>query len=278
MGKAKPDFKRMLLRLPHSANDYAAVKLIAELANVLGADLIGAYVDDLDFRTLVGLPEAREFRAGTWQPINSSQLALDLASASREAERLFLQSAGQHRHLFRVVESANAVAREAGNDDIIVVIEPKSAMERATHQFNELLEHAYRSTSSILWVPSEARRFAGPVVVIASEPDDPCIPAAVSIAASVKERVILIPASPSSDCFSTALDLAKAAGVETTLAGAVFRQNDLLLPPHIKAGLLVAGRERLVQRRNLLQIPVLLVAANRPSTSSDPQPDHSGAA
>lgn len=274
MGKAKPDFKRMLLRLPHSANDYAAVRLVAELASVLGADLIGTYVDDGDLRSLVDLPDAREFRAGTWQPLNSSQLALDLASASREAERLFLQSAGQHGPSFRVVESASAVAREAGNDDIIVVIEPKSAIERATRQFSALLEDAYRSTSSILWVPSETKRFAGPVVVMASEPDDPCISAAVAIAASVKERVILVPERSSIESFSAALDWAKAAGVATTLADAVFHHNDLLLPPHIKAGLLIAGRERAIQRRNL-QVPALFVSSNLPPTSSGLQPNHS---
>ncbi|WP_161853451.1 hypothetical protein [Bradyrhizobium sp. CCBAU 051011] len=64
MGRRKPDFKRMLLRLPHSPNDYAAVSPIAELANLLGADLIGTYVDDGSLRNLVGLPDAREFRAG----------------------------------------------------------------------------------------------------------------------------------------------------------------------------------------------------------------------
>jgi hypothetical protein len=275
MDKAKPDFKRMLLRLPHSADDYAAVALIAELAGLLGADLIGTYVDDVNLQSLVDLPDAREFRAGAWQPMNSRQLALDLASATRRAERLFLQYAGHHRPAFRVVDSAGATAREADSDDIIVVIEPKSPLERATHQFSELLEDAYRSSSSILWVPSETRRFVGPVVVMASEPDDPCISAAVAIAASAKERVILIPESHSIEGFLPALDLAKAAGVAASLTDAVFQQNDLLLPPHIKAGLLIAGRGGSIQRRNLLQIPTLFVASSRASRSPGVRPNHS---
>ncbi|MEZ5822720.1 MAG: hypothetical protein AB7I42_04675 [Bradyrhizobium sp.] len=268
MGKAKPDFKRMLLRLPHSASDYAAVKLIAELADVLGADLIGSFVEDLDLRALVDLPDAREFRAGAWHRIDSSQLARDFTSASHEAERLFLQMAGLSRSSFRVVESASAAAREAGEDDIIVVIEPKSAVERATRQFGELLEIANRSTSSILWIPSLARRVTGPIVVMASEPEDPCISAAVSIAASVKEKVILLPAKPHFESFSEVLQRARAAGVMTSLVDAVFHDDDLLLPPHIKAGLLVAGRERAMRRRNLLDVPTLFVSANRPSTAS----------
>jgi hypothetical protein len=252
----------MLLRLPHSPNDYAAISSIAELASLLGADLIGTYVDYGDLRNLVGLPDAREFRAGAWRALNPSQLALDLASASREAERLFLQSAGQHRPSFRVAESANAAAREADDDDIIVVIEPKSPIERATHQFSELLEEARRSTSSILWVPSETRRFVGPVVVIAGEPDEPCISTAIAIAASAKERVILLPATSSIQSFATVLARAEAAGVAATLADAVFHQDNLLLPVHIRAGLAIASRERTIQRLNLLKIPVLLVSSN----------------
>lgn len=267
MSKVRHDFKRVLLRLPHSAKDYAAVTLIAELAGRLGADLIGTYVEDGDIRNLVELPGAREFRAGAWQPLQSGQLTLDLASAAWQAERLFLQRAGRYRHSFQVVNSASAATHEAGSDDIIVVIEPKSAIERATHQFNELLEHAYRSKSSILWVPGEAKHLTGPVVVVARGPNDPCIPAAVSIAASVKERIILIPENSSGVSFSAALDQANAVGVTTTLSEAVFHQDDLLLPPHIKAGLFVTGREREIGRLRLLQTPLLLVAGNRAATS-----------
>jgi len=276
MDRPKLDFKRLLLRLPHSPNDYAAVSPIAELASLLGADLIGTYIDDGDLRNLVGLPDAREFRAGAWQSLNSSQLALDLAFASREAERLFLLSAGQHRPFFRIVESANAAAREAENDDIIVVIEPKSPIERATRQFSELLEDVDRSTSSILWVPSETKRFAGPVVVIANGPHDPCISAAVAIAASAKERLIFVPTMSSMESLASALDWAKTAGVATTLADAVFHQGDLLLPAHVKAGFLVTGRERAIRRRNLLQVPVLLVSSSLPSSGSETRPNHSG--
>lgn len=270
MDRPRPDFKRMLLRLPYSPNDYAAVSPIAELANLLGADLIGTYVDDGSLRNLVGLPDAREFRAGAWQLLNPSQLALDFASASREAERLFLQSAGQHRPSFRIVQSANTTAQEADKNDIIVVIEPKSPIERATHQFSELLEDLRRSTSSILWVPSETRRFVGPVVVVAHEPDEPCISVAITIAASAKERVILLPATSSIESFATVLERAGAAGVAATLADGVFHQDDLLLPAHIRAGLVVAGRERAVQRRNLLKLPVLLVSSDLSGDSGAP--------
>lgn len=273
MAGLKPDFRRMLLRLPHSAGDYAAVALIADLAGLLGANLIGTYVDDEDLRSLADLPEAREFRAGIWQPLNSGQFESDLASATREAERRFMQSTGLHRPSFRVVASSYAAEDEAGNNDIVVVIEPKSAIERATRQFSELLDDAFRSRSSILWVPSETRRFSGPVVVVASGPDDPCISAAVAIAASAKERLVFIPVTCPMEALATALESARAAGVATTSADAVFHQDDLLLPAHIKAGLLITGRERMIRRRSRLRIPALLVSSNLRFPGPDAGPD-----
>jgi len=61
MSKARPDFKRMLLKLPHDRQDYAAVGVIAELADLFGVDLIGTYVEDLDLRGLADLPDVRGF-------------------------------------------------------------------------------------------------------------------------------------------------------------------------------------------------------------------------
>lgn len=278
MDKVKPDFRRMLLRLPHSASDYTAVALVAELATLLGADLIGTYVEDRDLRGLVDLPGAREFRAGRWQPLNSNQFALAMASASREAERLFLECASQHSPSFRVIDSASGATLDAGKDDIIVVIEPKSPIERATRQFSDLLEHTSRSASSILWIPSETKRVVGPIVVVAAWSDDPCISAALTIAAAAKEKLILVSGGTSTASLASALERAKRVGVMATMAEAAFHRDELLLPAHIKASLLITGREHTLQKRNLAQIPILLISRDRQSTSSDAQPklSHSG--
>jgi hypothetical protein len=279
MDRPKHDFKRMLLRLPHSPNDYAAVSPIAELASLLGAELIGTYVDDGDLQNLLRLPDAREFRAGSWQSLSSNQLALDLASASREAQRLFMQSAGPHRRFLRGTRNANPAARQADNNDIIVVIEPKSPIERATRQFSELLDDVDRSTSSILWVPSETRRFDEAVVVVANRPDDPCISAAVRIAMSAKERLVFVPAASAPlENLAGAVDWARRVGVAATSADAVFHQDDLLLPAHVKAGLLVCGRERSIRRRSLLRVPLLLVSSDPTATDCDSQSNHFGKA
>jgi hypothetical protein len=154
------DFKRMILPLPHSREDYAAVGTIAELAGLLSVDLVGIYVEDSSIRGLAELPHAREFRGGRWEPLSAEQLAQDVAFAAREAERLFLEYAGRYGPA-PSFSLAVANPREAGAEDIIVVIEPVNAIERATYQFHEWLEAAFRSASSILLVPSHASGFLG---------------------------------------------------------------------------------------------------------------------
>jgi len=259
MTKARPDFKRMLLKLPHSRQDYAAVTLIAELAELFGVDLVGTYVDDVSPHGLAELPNAREFRGGTWRPLSPDQLVQDVAIAAREAARLFLENAGRGRSRLFFSSSAGAASREAGIEDIIAVIEPMSAIERATHQFAESLQAAFRSTSSVLLVPGHAKPRSGPIIAITSGPDDPGLAAALTLASSSRERLILIRSQPTLS-WSAVLERAKLAGVTTSVAEAVFDGGNILLPAFAKGRLLIMTRE-LVGQRPASQTPILFVSS-----------------
>ena len=267
MSKVRPDFKRMLLKLPHDRRDYAAVGVIAELADLFGVDLIGTYVEDLDLRGLTELPNVREFRAGAWRPFSSEQLAHDVALAAREAERLFLKNAGQYRPKLSFRLAQRTDSREADIEDIIVVIEPNSAIERATHQFTKLVEAAFRSTSSILLVPSHARRPAGPIIVVTSGPDDPAMAAALAVASSCRERLILIPSQPSLS-LSSVLESARAAGVVASCAEAAFHRGNFLLPASVTGRLLIISRKEVVNQPTFYQTPTLLVSSSIPANAA----------
>jgi hypothetical protein len=266
MSKAKPDFKRMLLRLPYSGRDYAAIRFVAELAELFGVDLVGTYVEDDNLHFLTGLPNVREFRAGTWQPFTSPQLAQDTAFAAREAERLFLESVGRHRPKlsFSLAKGIDAT----GIEDIVAVIEPNSAIERATHQFMESLEAAFRSTSSILLVPGHANERSGPVIAVISGSSDPCLAAALAVAASGNERLILIPSQPRLSMLEV-LETARVAGVTTSVSEAVFHRGNILLPAFVKGRLLVMGRKARMERPAFSQIPILLVSSELSSQADD---------
>ncbi len=260
MIKVRPDFRRMLLNLPHNRRDYAAVGLIAELADLFGVDLVGTYVDDVNLSSLSEMPNVREFRAGCWQPLNSGQLARDVAFAAREAERLFLESGSRHRARLSFSSELGTDLREAGIEDIIALIEPNSPIERATHQFMKSLEAAFHSTSSILLVQAHAKRPSGPIIAVASGPDDPGVLAALAVAASSNEQLCLIPSQPSLS-LSTALERARIAGVATSLGDVAFRGGHILLPASMKGRLLVMSRKLLTEPPDFSQIPILLVSA-----------------
>src|SRR5690348_8174797 len=91
------NFKRMIIGLPDNPRDYPAVSTTARLAKQLGIDLVGTLFEDIGLSQLAGLPDAREFRASSWQPLSAAQLANDLAHTSVEAQRLFTEIVERHR-------------------------------------------------------------------------------------------------------------------------------------------------------------------------------------
>ena len=277
MSKMKSDFRRMLLRLPPNRQDYTAIGIIAELASSLGIGLIGTYVEDSRVRGLADLPNAREFRGGSWQPFSTAQFAQDMATAAREAERLFMENAGPHKPAlsFSVTRALADDLREAYPDDIVVVIEPNSAVERVTHQFNELLEAAFRSTSSILLVPGHAKRLLGPIIVLASAPSDPGITAALAMAASTGERLTLVSLEAPVDALSPVLERAKRAGIAFALAEAAVQDGRILLPAHVRGRLLIMSRGRSTQQPRLPGTPILLIS---PDAVRGDEPDRGQAA
>jgi hypothetical protein len=89
---------------------------------------------------------------------------------------------------------AKTVASVSRTNDIIMIVEPQSPAERATHQFAWLLEAAFRSAAAVMLVPPRIARTRGPVVAIATAPDDASIDVAAAIAFAAKEELVIIEA------------------------------------------------------------------------------------
>ena len=275
MATPKPDFKRMILGLPHSRQDYGAVDTTARLADLLGVDLVGTYFEDLSLLGLAELPSAREFRLGGWQRLTAEQLAADFARAAQEAERLFAEVTGRRQRSasFRTGKGSagDVISSEASADDIIVIIEPKSPIERATHQFGELVEAAFRTRSSILLVPSLAISASGPVIVVASSPEDPCLHAALAVASAAGERMIVVPSPQSERSLSSIVETARRAGIATTVKEPAPGGADTYLPAFIKGRLLIMRRPPAEEPRRQPphpHMPVLLVSPRNSRTKN----------
>ena len=219
MTKQPMPFRRMVLGLPHSAGDYAAVHTAADLAEVLGIDLLATFIEDTGLRGLADLPGMRELQplGAGWRSIDTAQLTRDIERAAGTARRLFAEATRTRgiKARFDVAHgpAAEIVSALVQTDDILVVIEPKNPAERITQQFTALLDAAYKSASAMMLIPSRVARTSGPIIAIALSLDDPSIPVALATAAATKEHLIVLGVSGQRVSSSDLDEAARAVGV-----------------------------------------------------------------
>ena len=176
------------------------MQLAVELADLLHLDLLGLFLEDTSLRDLAGIPFAREFRSlgGGWHAIDLDRLSYDFELAARNIERMFTQAAKRlpTRSQFEIVRGplAKTFASVSPTDDIVMIVEPVSAAERATQQFIWLLQAAFQSAAAVMLVPPPSLEAKGPMVAIAATPDDPSIHTAAAIAIAAKEKLVVIEA------------------------------------------------------------------------------------
>jgi hypothetical protein len=201
------DFKRMVLGLPHSANDYAAVAFTAELAALLGLDLLGIFAQDEKLVDLALLPCVREFRiAGDgWHRLDVKQLEENSIQAAADARRLFANAAKALRGGARLDlvkgQIGEIIGMRSMPDDIIVVIEPKNPAERVTLQFRRFIDMALSAPTATLLIPSRIIRRKGPVVAIAANEGDLSIPVGLRVAEAAREKLLVLTPDVTDDTF-----------------------------------------------------------------------------
>ncbi len=273
MASAETGFKRMIIGLPHNARDYQAVSTTARLAKQLGLDLVGTLFEDVGLSQLADLPEAREFRAmSSWQPLSAAQLTSDLARMSAEAQRMFTEIMQQHRaqrQLSLARGSAAETLLQAGANDIVRHYRSKeSAGSDHTANSENSSDIIFETAASVLIVPSSPPLTSGQLIVAGSHAGDPAIAAAITIAASAKDPLTIIPLELSAQALARAVERARQSGVRTTVAEPMLHGADLAslatVSCNLKGKLLIADRERFAIADHSfselrVQIPLLLV-------------------
>jgi hypothetical protein len=272
------DFKRMVLGLPHSAKDYASVAFTAELADLLGLDLVAIFAEDERLIDLALLPCVREFRlAGDgWHRLDVKQLEQSSTQAAADARRLFADASKALRGVARLDfikgQVDEVIGVQAMPDDIIVVIEPKDPAERVTYQFRQFVKMALGAPTAALLVPSRISRRKGPVVAIAANERDASIQVGLRVAEAAGERLLVLT--------QDIVDETVAARRSPTGAVHIDQRS---LPtgeiglPELASALAIAGERLLVMSRgsnNLfpsqlaseLGVPVLVTARHEPSS------------
>jgi hypothetical protein len=199
MAKQPHSFKRLVLGLQPSAAD-RAMQIAAELADLLNLELHGLLFEDTSLRDLAGMPFARELRTlgGGWHAIDVERLSREFDRAARNVERIFAEAARRlaTRSQFEIARGpiGQAIASISRAGDIVMIVEPLSAAERASQQFAWLLRAAFASAPAVMLVPRHIVRSKGPIVAIATWPEDPSIEVAAAIAIAAQEELVVIEA------------------------------------------------------------------------------------
>jgi len=196
MTNARIGFKRIVIALPQSTANQAAVDATANLAELLHVELLAAFLADTSLHALAGYPTVRELRTfdQRWHTIDAEQIARDIDYAAGAARRRFIETV-RSRNIksgFNVVTGPEAMSSLISPDDIVAIIEPAHPGERITRQFTDLCDAALETAGGVLVVPRRIAHATGPVVALTTRPEDAGSHAALAIAAALKERLILV--------------------------------------------------------------------------------------
>jgi hypothetical protein len=236
MPTAPHSFKRLVLGLQPSASD-RSLRLAVELAKLLDLDLLGLFLEDVGLRDFAGFPFARELRllGGGWQPIDVERLSQEMELAARSAERSFAEAVKQvsiHCQ-FEVKRGtiATTIATVSQASDIVMIVEPASAGERATAQFSRLLQAAFRSAAAVMIAPTRIARARGPIVAIARAWNDPSVAVASTIARAAEETLFVLDIGEGSIDDERVRSLAAATGlrIKHVVAGKAARADPTTL-------------------------------------------------
>ncbi len=191
----RPPRHRVLLELG-LAGDAAGIEAAALLAQQLGHELLGVFVEDEALLALAGHGFARELRlpGHGWSPIEAGEVAAEFdAAAARLRRRLEAECARLGVPAgFEVMrgEVGVCVAGLCGVADILVIGAPESAAGRAFGGFRRGWRAALESEAGVLLVPPRLARRHGPVVGLATDAEAEAM--ARRIAAAAGERLVLL--------------------------------------------------------------------------------------
>jgi hypothetical protein len=182
--------KRIVFDLDRQAQDPAAMRMAAELAEWLQVDLFGRFRDDPDLDHLAELPVVREFRIleREWHSPSPDGASEAKELAIRTARRLFLDAARAASVNYRfAVSQTSEGAPFAENDDIVVVRQRNLGPDTLTR----LLDGILASAAGALILPAQIIRRRGPVVAVAKDAEDPSVETAARLAQAAGETVML---------------------------------------------------------------------------------------
>ncbi len=191
--------RRILVALDASRASEDALAAAATLAERLGAELTGLFVEDVNLLRLAGLPFVRQIRlsAGGWHPLEPGALEGELRAMAARAREAIAKAAGPHRIAwsFRVARGGVSVEvlAAAGEADLLVL---GAAGHRLTGGPGETaVTAASRAPTSVL-VMGRGSRVGRPLLVVddGSPGSESALALGQLLEAAVGEMAVLVAA------------------------------------------------------------------------------------
>ncbi|MGE5339347.1 MAG: hypothetical protein ACM3PU_16075 [Gemmatimonadota bacterium] len=219
--------RSVVISLPVAGSAPELLRLAADIARLIGADLRALYVEDESLLDVAGLPLAREFDPlrpldERWRPLLREQLARDLELAAATLRRRLADLARTVgvRMEFSVVRAGSrplaALDELRGHGDFVFVV----PVERKA-QLPPL------PAGAVLFAPSGVTRRSGDVVALADRAEAAAARLADRIAHAARARLVVIDAAGDAEQLQRALGrlrvrliVADAGALSTIEAGA----------------------------------------------------------
>ena len=191
-----PHHRRIVLGIHHAATTGSLMKHAAEMARLMGLEMLGVFVEDEAVLDTASFPFVREFRLHSheWHPMDPSNVETEFRHAASTAKRM-LDSATKAQGVpceFQVRRGnpSNVVAELLCPTDIVVLAQPKLGPSELTQSFLRAWRTACGSAASVLLLPPEPVRSRGVVVAIAG--GERAVRTATHIAEIANETLLLL--------------------------------------------------------------------------------------
>lgn len=191
-----PQHRRIVLSIHHGVASGDLMKHTAEMAQLLGLEIFGIFVEDEAVLNAASFPFAREFRLHSheWHPMDPDSVASEFRHAASTAKRLLdttTQALGVHSEFeVRRGNPSDVVAELLCSSDIVVLAEPKLGSNELTQSFLRAWRTACGSDASVLLLPPGRMRQHGPVVALLG--GEPGMQTAAHIARIAGETLVLL--------------------------------------------------------------------------------------
>lgn len=191
---------RMVIGLCAGGASRSGLATAAQIAAAMGLEIEGLFIEDEELLGLAALPFMTELTPGSAvaRPMEAARLEKEMRAAAGALQQALEHAARMTRANWRFASVRGEIGATLGaaamSGDVVAVLEPAGALNRAAHAAVQMRRAAMRSPASVLYVPDAASWRHGTVVaVLGGESSDNAgvLRKAVAISAASNQQLVV---------------------------------------------------------------------------------------